>query len=60
MHDLISLYDKRYKFALSGSSARKLRRMDVNLLAGRALDRRFFPLVYPEWGSGFNLERILM
>jgi len=32
------------RFALSGSSARKLRRGGVNLLAGRAIVRRFFPL----------------
>jgi len=59
VHDLISLHGKRFTFAMSGSSARKLRRMDVNLLAGRALDRRFFPLAFPELGQKFNLEQIL-
>lgn len=59
VHDLISLYGKRFKFAMSGSSARKLRRMDANLLAGRALDRRFFPLTFPEFKDHLPLEDVL-
>ena len=35
VHQLIEL-DKRLRFVLTGSSARKLRRTGVNLLAGRA------------------------
>jgi predicted AAA+ superfamily ATPase len=38
----------RYRFALSGSSSRKLKRADVNLLAGRAINRQFFPLTAAE------------
>jgi predicted AAA+ superfamily ATPase len=40
---LIADHGNRFRFALTGSSARKLRRLDVNLLAGRALARLFSP-----------------
>jgi predicted AAA+ superfamily ATPase len=42
-------------FALSGSSARKLKRADANLLAGRALNCKMFSLVYPEYGEAIPL-----
>lgn len=48
IHNLISLYGSRYHFVMSGSSARKLRRLDVNLLAGRAIERQFFFLLIPQ------------
>lgn len=35
-------------FILCGSSARKLKRVGVNLLGGRAWRYEFYPLVYPE------------
>lgn len=38
----------QYSFALSGSSARKLKRLGTNLLAGRAINRSFFPLTSSE------------
>ena len=44
--------ERRLHFALSGSSARKLKRSGVNLLAGRAINRRMFPLTFPEYSSG--------
>lgn len=59
VHDLISLHGARYRFAITGSSARKLRRLDVNLLAGRVIERRFFPLTAEELGGAFDLERVL-
>jgi predicted AAA+ superfamily ATPase len=59
VHDLISRYGDDYKFALSGSSARKLRRLDVNLLAGRVIDRAMLPLVCAELGADFDLESAL-
>lgn len=37
-----------YRFAMAASSARKLRRGDANLLAGRAINRQFYPLVAAE------------
>ena len=59
VHDLISRHGDAYKFALSGSSARKLRRLDVNLLAGRVIERAMFPLVARELGPEFDLETVL-
>jgi predicted AAA+ superfamily ATPase len=44
VHRLIELYKPRLTFILTGSSARKLKREDANLLAGRALSVQFFPL----------------
>ncbi len=40
--------DKGVKFLLSGSSARKLKRGGANLLAGRAIALRLFPLTFLE------------
>ena len=59
VHDLISRHGDRYKFALSGSSARKLRRLDVNLLAGRVIERAMFPLTAGELGPDFDLDSVL-
>lgn len=44
------LYESRHlNFALTGSSARKLRRGGANLLAGRVLQTHLYPFVYPEF-----------
>ncbi len=37
-----------YKFAITGSSSRKLKQSQANLLAGRALNRKLFPLNHLE------------
>lgn len=47
------------RFALTGSSARKLRRGGVNLLAGRALSMRMHPLVAAELGEDWSLATAL-
>lgn len=47
------------RFALLGSSARKLKAAGTNLLAGRALKRTMFPLTAAELGPAFDLERLL-
>ena len=47
------------RFILSGSSARKLRRTGVDLLAGRALMRTMHPLLAAELGESFDLDRAL-
>lgn len=47
------------RFALTGSSARKLRAGQANLLAGRALSRRFFPLVAEELDFEVETEDLL-
>ena len=60
VHHLIQKYpDKRYKFAISSSSARKLKRLDSNLLAGRVIKRDFFPLTIKEIGANFDLDTAL-
>lgn len=47
------------RFILSGSSARKLRRGSANLLGGRALDLRLYPLTNIEVGNDFDLNMAL-
>lgn len=47
------------RFALLGSSARKLKSSGTNLLAGRAQWNAMFPLVPEELGGSFDLERTL-
>jgi predicted AAA+ superfamily ATPase len=47
------------RFALLGSSARRLRSGGTNLLAGRALAKTLFPLVPGELGDDFDLGRVL-
>ena len=47
------------KFALCGSSARKLRRGAANLLGGRALRYQLHGLTAAELGAGFDLDRLL-
>lgn len=59
VHALIAESGRKYRFALSGSSARKLKRLDVNLLAGRAINRQFFPLTAAELNEEYDLDRIL-
>src|SRR4030042_2475146 len=50
---------RRLKFILTGSSARKLRRGGINLLGGRALTLRMYPLTAAELKSDFSLKRAL-
>lgn len=57
VHRLIEKY--RYKFILTGSSARSLRKKGVNLLAGRALTYRMYPLTAIELGDDFDIEKSL-
>lgn len=57
VHDLIESTEMR--FILTGSSARKLKRSGVNLLAGRALRKELFPCLHHEIGEAFDLERAL-
>lgn len=49
----------RFKFALSGSSARKLKRGGANLLAGRAFVNHLYPLTARELGGQFSLDAAL-
>ena len=59
VHALISEHGRRYRFALSGSSARKLKRLDVDLLAGRAMNRQFFPLTASELDFEVDIDDVL-
>jgi predicted AAA+ superfamily ATPase len=51
--------ERGLKFALCGSSARKLRQAGINLLAGRALSRSLYPFQPDELGDSFDLEDAL-
>jgi uncharacterized protein len=57
VHRLIESF--HYKFLLTGSSARSLRRKGVNLLAGRALRYNMHPLTIQELGNDFDLSKVL-
>ena len=57
VHSTIETHGTR--FALTGSSARKLKRDSVNLLAGRAFVYHLFPLTSRELGDAFDLTRAL-
>lgn len=57
VHRLIE--KKKVRFVLTGSSARKLRKRGVNLLAGRALTYHLYPLTALELGQDFNLTHSL-
>ena len=59
VQDLITRRGARYHFALTGSSARKLRRGGANLLPARVINRRFFPLTASELGRAFRLDDVL-
>lgn len=49
----------RFRFLMSGSSARKLRRAEANLLPGRVHVHRMHPLLASELGEDFDLDRVL-
>jgi predicted AAA+ superfamily ATPase len=57
VHRLIE--HNQYRFILTGSSARKLKREGVNLLAGRAIHYTMYPLIIQELQDAFNLEHAL-
>ncbi len=60
LHEVHRLIEKRkLRFALTGSSARKLKKGDVNLLAGRALTLAMHPLTSNELGVDFNVKHLL-
>jgi predicted AAA+ superfamily ATPase len=57
VHRLIE--ERGIKFALTGSSARKLKHGGANLLAGRAFVYNLFPFTSFELGEAFRLEEAL-
>lgn len=56
VHRLIE--EKKFRFLLTGSSARKLKKNHVNLLAGRAWTAHLYPLSFSEIPD-FDLDRYL-
>ncbi|MGQ0523052.1 MAG: ATP-binding protein [Betaproteobacteria bacterium] len=50
VHDALASAPRRWRFARTGSSARRRRREDVNLLGGRVVSRRMAPLTAAEVG----------
>ncbi|MCX6131302.1 MAG: AAA family ATPase [Proteobacteria bacterium] len=57
LNEVHRLYESNgIQFALSGSSARKLRREGANLLAGRALQIFMFPFVFPEYRAFWTID----
>jgi len=59
VHGIIARHGRRYRFALSGSSERRLRRLDANMLAGRVVNRAFFPLTLAELDGDATLDDVL-
>ena len=51
--------ERGIKFALLGSSARKLRRAGVNLLGGRALQKFLHPFLPQELENDFSIDAVL-
>lgn len=56
---IVDAHPRRFRFLLSGSSARKLRRGHANLLPGRVVLHHLHPLLARELGADFRLERVL-
>jgi len=56
-----SLIERKLKiqFILTGSSARKLKRTGVDLLAGRAIKKTLHPFMAVELGNKFNIDKAL-
>jgi predicted AAA+ superfamily ATPase len=60
LDEVHALYEEKHlNFALSGSSARKLRRGGANLLAGRALQAYMFPFVFIEYNGLASIEEAI-
>jgi predicted AAA+ superfamily ATPase len=58
VHQLMERHGER-RFVLTGSSARKLKRSGVDLLAGRAINKTMHPFMAAELGDAFSLEDAL-
>jgi len=58
VHQLIEEH-RGYRFILTGSSARKLKKAGVDLLAGRALNTTMHPFMAAEIGEAFDVARSL-
>lgn len=56
VHSLIFESNNKLQFILTGSSARKLKKKNVNLLAGRAVVRHFHPFSFREIELKFKID----
>jgi predicted AAA+ superfamily ATPase len=59
VHQLLEM-KKGLTFVLTGSSARKIKRSGVNLLAGRAVVKEMHPFMASELGDSFSLDQALV
>ena len=59
VHDALTSAPRRWRFALTGSSARRLRRGGANLLAGRVVNRAMYPLTLAELPSAPSPDDLL-
>ncbi len=59
VHSFIFESDQQIQFALTGSSARKIKKTKANLLAGRAINKNLYALNSFELGTDFDLDSIL-
>ncbi len=60
VHRLMEDRKGHYRFILTGSNSRKLKRAHVDLLGGRALKRAMHPFLAAEIGPSFDLEKTLV
>lgn len=56
VHMLIENFKSQIMFIMTGSSARKLKSSGINLLAGRAYYKNFYPFCLEEIGKNFNVD----
>ena len=60
LNEIHSLYERQgIQFAITGSSARKLKRSHANLLAGRAIRCDFFPFVLAKIVNVANISECI-
>ncbi len=59
VHYILENFPNPPHFILTGSSARKLKRSNANLLGGRAWNLSLYPLSYLELKDSFNLSKAL-
>jgi predicted AAA+ superfamily ATPase len=59
VHYMLENEARPWRFIMTGSSGRKLKKDGTNLLAGRAFVRGLFPFVVDELGDSFNIDDAL-
>ena len=59
IHRCFNNFENRVAFLLTGSSARKLKRNDANLLAGRTIKKNFFALNSTEIDYQINFSKVM-